>query len=161
MSIIAIDPGTTNTGLVYMDERRIIAAKTLHFNKPVKDDQYQLMARAAQIAGMVADWAYDKPYEAIVIEGFMTYFGRQSSYTFQTPYLCGFLHSFFMGTGMTPIVIQTSRQVLNARTRGNVAVYKDDIANGKNVWGDCSALCNDHLRSAAAHGIYYYIHKED
>lgn len=158
MSIIAIDPGTTNTGLVYMDGRRIIDAKTIHFYGAIKDDQRALMERAGEIADRLARWAYDKDYGAIVIEGFVGFTRRQSSYTFQTPYLCGYLHAAMRDWGR-PIVIQTSRQVLNTHIKGNAAAYKSAIAEGRDVWGDCSMLRNDHVRSAAAHGIYYYLHK--
>ena len=36
MNIVAVDPGTSNTGIVYMNERRIICAKTLHYKSTVK-----------------------------------------------------------------------------------------------------------------------------
>lgn len=156
MSIIAIDPGTSNTGLVYMDERRIIDAATLSYREPVKADQYALMLRAHEIAVAIYDWMAPRRHEAVVIEGFVTYHGRQSGYTFQTPYLCGYIHA---ALASEHFIIQTSRQVLNKHTRGNVAAYKEAMKQGKDVWGDCSMVGNDHERSAAAHGIYYYIHR--
>ena len=158
MAIVAIDPGTSNTGVVYMDEARIIDAMTISYKKPVKADQHLLMRRAFEITERIADWMAPRRHEAVVIEGFVTYHGRQSGYTFQTPYLCGFIHAALANEHF---VIQTSRQVLNVHMRGNVAAYKRAMEQGTPVWGDCSALTNDHVRSAAAHGIYYYIHKED
>lgn len=153
VAIIAIDPGTTNTGIVYMDERRVICCRTISYSQAVKGDQDALRDRAQAIARQVLEFAADKPNEAIVMEGFVTYKERQSSYTFQTPYLCGYLHSALEGED---VVIQTSRQVLNPRTRGNVADLKDLMAKGCEVYGDSLKCTNDHLRSAAAHGIYYY-----
>lgn len=158
MSIIAIDPGTKDTGLVYMDEARIIDAETIRYGEAVKADQDALLHRAHDITLRIADWIAARKHDAVVIEGFVTYHGRQSGYTFQTPYLCGYIHA---ALAMEYFVIQTSRQVLNPHTRGNVAAYKAAMEQGRDVWGDCSKLTNDHLRSAAAHGIYYYIHKED
>lgn len=157
MSIIAIDPGTSNTGLVYMNEHRIICCKTLSYNWAVKDNQQALKERAQAIARQIADFAADKPHECIVMEGFVGYTGRQGGYSFQTPYLCGYLHSALSDE---KIVIQTSRKVLNPRTRGNLAHFKDLIAKGCEVWGDSAKCTNDHLRSAAVHGIYYYKQKE-
>lgn len=158
MSIIAIDPGTSNTGLVYMDESRILDAETIHYREAVKSDQNRILHRAHDIALRIADWIATRPHDHIVIEGFVTYHGRQSGYTFQTPYLCGYIHA---ALAMEHFVIQTSRQVLNSHMKGNVAAYKKAMEQGRDVWGDCSKLTNDHVRSAAAHGIYYYTHKED
>lgn len=156
MSIIAIDPGTQNTGLVYMDEQRIIDAETIHYKDSVKGDQVKLLQRAHEITTRIAEWMAPRNHDAVIIEGFINYSGRQGGYTFQTPYLCGYIHAALAGEYF---IIQTSRQVLNTHTRGNVAAYKEAIAQGHDVWGDCSVLTNDHVRSAAAHGIYYYIHK--
>lgn len=156
MSIIAIDPGTAHTGLVYMDERRIICCKTIAYKDTVKADQYALMTRASNIANQIRAWAADKPHECLVMEGFMGYSGKQGGYAYQTPYLCGYLHSALSDED---IVIQTSRKVLNPRTRGNLAHLKDQMALGYEVWGDSAKCTNDHLRSAAVHGIYYYINK--
>lgn len=158
MSIIAIDPGTQNTGLVYMDEHRIIDADTIRYKLPVKADQMLLLQRAHEITARIAKWMAPRRHEAVVIEGFVTYHGRQSGYTFQTPYLCGYIHA---ALAEEYFIVQTSRQVLNKHMRGNVASYKAAMEQGRDVWGDCSMLTNDHVRSAAAHGIYYYIHKED
>ena len=157
-AIVAIDPGTSNTGLVYMDETRIIDAETLRFTDPVKSDQHALMRRAYEITERIYDWMAPRRHDYVVIEGFVTYHGRQSGYTFQTPYLCGYIHA---ALATEHFIIQTSRQVLNSHMRGNVAAYKRAMEQGKDVWGDCSILTNDHVRSAAAHGIYYFIHKED
>lgn len=153
MSIIAVDPGTSNTGIVYMDERRIICCKSLTYKSAVKIDQDALMERAESIAKQIIDFAADKPHEAIVIEGFMTYQERQSAYTFQTPYLCGYLHAALKGEN---VVIQTSDRVLNPNRSGSLSHIKKQMAKGCEVWGDSDKCTNDHLRSAAVHGMYYY-----
>lgn len=153
MPVVAIDPGTANTGLVYMDERRIICAKTLTHRKAVRGDQYALMGRAREIAEQVAAWAADKPHEAVVIEGFVGFSGRQGGYTYQTPYLCGYLHRALEGER---IVIQTSRQVLNPRSAGSMAQMMDMLRSGKRPVKGSELLTNEHLRSAACHGAYYY-----
>lgn len=155
MGIIAVDPGTSNTGLVYMDERRVIDVRTLHYRSTVKDDQYALLERAELIARQFRDWSYDKPHELVVIEGFVCFKGRQNAYTFQTPYLCGFLHDALLHDGER-IVIQKSGDVLNPNARGNVSRLVSDMKLGYEVWGDSWKCGNEHLRSALAHGIYYY-----
>lgn len=153
MSIVAIDPGTTNTGLVWMDELRVLAAETIRFKGAVRGDQDALLERAESISLALAEWLEGKEREAVVIEGFVGYPGRQGGYAYQTPYLCGYLHRTLAGE---PLVIQTSRQVLNPRTPGNCAWVKAAMAAGREAWGDSSLCTNDHERSALAHGVYYY-----
>ena len=158
MSIVCIDPGTSNTGLVYMDRERIIDAHTIHYREAVKADQAMLMQRAHEITRAIHGWMADRPHLYAVIEGFVNFSRRQGGYTFQTPYLCGCIHT---ALACEHWVIQTSRQVLNPHMRGNVAAYKAAMERGEDVWGDCSMLTNDHVRSAACHGIYYYIHEKE
>lgn len=156
MAIIAIDPGTRNTGLVYMDEARIIACKTIHFVKPCKNDQREVMERALSIATQVSNWLVDKPHEAVVIEGFLAYQKRQSAYTWQTPMLCGALYNELKEDN---VIVQTSAEVLNPARRGNMAAEKQALAEKKEIIADVEKLRNDHLRSAATHGLYYYRRK--
>lgn len=152
MRIVAVDPGTSNTGLVYMDERRILCAKTLRYKSTVKADQDALRARAENIARQIAAWVADKPHDALVMEGFMGYPGRQGGYAFQTPYLCGYLHAALAGED---IAIQTSRQVLNPHTRGNVAELRALMERGCSPYPGSELCTNDHLRAAACHGAYH------
>lgn len=159
MSIVAVDPGTSNTGIVYMDERRIVCCKTLAYKSTVKADQYALKERAEAIAKQLLEWMADKPHECVVVEGFVPFGGeRQGAYTFQTPYLCGYLHAALVGER---VVIQTSDKVLRKNARGSMHGAKEDMARGIEVWPECGKLTNDHLRSAACHGIYYYRRKHE
>lgn len=157
MSIVAIDPGTSNTGLVWMDGESILDVLTIRWSgsASIRDDQQKLLQRAHDITAIIAGWMEGKEREAVVIEGFLNYCKRQSGYTFQTPYLCGFIHAALN----EHFIIQTSRQVLNPHTRGNVAAYKAAMEQGSCPWKGSELLTNDHLRSAACHGIYYYIHR--
>lgn len=153
MSIIAIDPGTSNTGLVHMDEKCIIDACTLRFRDVIRADQDMLRERAAEISLMVRSWIAERPHDAVIIEGFVGYTGKGGGYVFQTPYLCGYLHADLADEN---VVIQTSRQVLNPRTRGNVAHIRDAMECGGAPYPGSKLCTNDHLRAAACHGIYYY-----
>ena len=160
MSIISIDPGTSNTGVVYMDGRRIIDVLTIHYEETVKQDQRLLWMRAHDIATQIGWFASKRPHDLVVIEGFVGYTGRQGGYTYQTPYLVGYLHRFLDGE---PFEIQTSRQVLNSHVRGSAVAKGESKAQALERWGwdGIEQLRNDHLRSAALHGIYYYNHKEE
>lgn len=153
MRVIAIDPGTSNTGLVYMSGSEVFAAKTITHKSSVKSDQERLMERAESIARGIDIWMADKPHDAVVIEGFLQFTGgRANAYTFQTPYLVGYLHATLIGEN---IVIQTSPQVLNQRNRDNVAWVKDYLLLGKEVLRNDKQCSNDHTRSAMAHGYFY------
>lgn len=153
MSIIAIDPGTSNTGLVHMDDKRIIDACTLRFRHVIRADQDMLRKRAAEISLLVRSWIAERQHEAIVMEGFVSYAGKGGGYVFQTPYLIGYLHAELVGEN---VVIQTSRQVLNPRSKGNVAHIRDAMECGGAPYPGSKLCTNDHLRAAACHGIYYY-----
>lgn len=168
MNIIAIDPGTSNTGIVYMSELSVICWKTIT-GKPVYADQQELIDRMASITRQILSFMADKPHEAIVMEGFVGYKGRQNAFTFQTPQLVGFLEDRFYCME-EPLVIQTSDEVLNPRRRDSLVTY-DDSAHGKahakeyalkrTGWRDVEKLPNDHTRAAALHGCYYYLNKEE
>ena len=150
MVVVAIDPGTANTGLVLMDECTVYEAETVHIAGKVADDQAALSERCARIWERVSAFL-DHQHDAVVIEGFIAFTGRQGGYTYHTPFLVGYLVSKLDGER---VIIQTSRQVLNARTPGNVAYLKRWLTEGRGLGGSWM-LTNDHLRSAACHGFYY------
>lgn len=160
MSIIAIDPGTSNTGLVHMDGKRIIDARTIHYDEPVKADQYRLMQRAHEIVIAIFDWMAPRKHDYVVIEGFVNYSKMQGGYTFQTPYLCGCIHT---ALASEHFIIQTSREVLNSHTRSSAVRKGETKAQAIERWGweNSAILKNEHVRSAALHGIYHYIHMND
>lgn|GEM_PF-1852658 len=161
-NIVCVDPGTSNSGYVYMSPYHVLCCKTFH-GPAVKFDQYELKERAGEVARSLLAWIADKPHEAIVIEGFVGFSKRQSSYSYQTPYLIGYLHRALEQAG-EEVVIQTSREVLNPRSKGSVVSQGDkdgpcdakEAALARSGWGDVSKCTNDHLRAAALHGIYYY-----
>ena len=57
-------------------------------------------------------------------------------------------------------MIQTSRQVRNPRRAGSMAQTMDMLRQGKRPMKGAEMLTNEHLRSAACHGAYYYREKE-
>lgn len=164
-NIVCVDPGTANTGFVYMSPYHVLCCKTYH-GASIKFDQYDLKERAGDIARCMLSWIADKPHDAIVIEGFVGFSKQQSAYTYQTPYLLGYLHRALEHAG-EEVVIQTSRQVLNPKSKGAVVSKKDkdspydtkQAALMRSGWGDIHKCTNDHLRAAALHGVYYYTRK--
>ena len=171
MNIICIDPGTTATGLVYMSELSIVCHETVT-GKSVRTDQYELLERLRYITRKVLAFMADKPHEAVIMEGFVGFTGRQNAFTFQTPALVFYMLRALEHAGEN-IVIQTSDRVLRPGARGSVIQECDvDEHKGRNSshtkvnalrrigWKGWESLTNDHVRAAALHGIYYYEHKE-
>lgn len=153
MSIIAIDPGTTNTGLVYMDERRVICAKTIP-NHARARNLYELKARVVSIATQVSDWMADKPHDAVIMEGFIFQSRQYRDKLYQTPHLVGALMEELRDENL---VLQTS-EIFNPKRKNNVADLKGQIAAGISPgWAETEKCTNDHTRSAVCHGIYYYM----
>ena len=164
MAIVCIDPGTQNTGMVYMSEISLIACETIR-GKTVGLDQDALVERAGEITRKVLAWIAGRPHDTVVLEGFVGYAGRQGVYTYQTPFLVGYLVRALQQAGEN-IVLQTSRQVLNPRSKGAVVTMADRNAGDQKAhalarsdWGGVGMLTNDHVRAAALHGIYYYNHR--
>lgn len=159
MNIIAIDPGTRHTGIVYMDERRIIDAKTVAFPSACGVDQYALDERCRNIWQQAESFLLTHDHEKLVIEGFVPYPGMKvaRSTSHQTPWLVGYLLSGLEKLG-EDVAIQTSKQVLNPRTRGSLATQYDMLKNPKTwVYQGDDLLTNDHLRTAFLHGWYYLL----
>lgn len=150
MDIIAIDPGTRNTGVVYMNERGVICAKTFSFTEAIKQDQYKLKDRAAVIAERIDNWIVDKPHELIVMEGFTAFAGRNNSNTFQTPFLCGYLQKAFENER---IIIQTSNKVLAHNSIGDR--LRKRLEQGEEAIPGVDFLTSKHVCAAAVHGWHY------
>ena len=55
------------------------------------------------------------------------------------------------------VVLQTSRQVLNPKTRGNAAWTVDWLRNRRQFYLGQGLVTNEHERSAFAHG-WHYLH---
>lgn len=157
-SIVAIDPGTTNTGIVYMNEHRVIDVKTIHYPKSCGVDNYLLDSRCQNIWRQLEQFLVMHGHEVVVIEGFVPYPGMRTakSTSHQTPWLVGYLLRGLESTGEVP-VIQTSKQVLNPRTKGNLSNQKDLLECRRFVYEGQKLLTNDHLRCAFLHGLYYLI----
>lgn len=165
--ICCIDPGTTNTGIVWMKRDEVIASDTIHFPHSIKNDNYELMDRVAEIVKEIdTHWLHGDQgaLEAVVIEGYVGgWANRNNAYTYQTPWLVGALlqHMRQYDQKRFAVYIQTSAQVLNPRTPGNAAWVKYHLEDGKLPIGGAEKCTNDHERSALAHGIWFYSQPEN
>lgn len=162
MNIIAIDPGTRHTGIVYMDEKRIIDAKTVAFPSACGIDQYALDERCRNIWQQIEPFLLTHDHEKLVIEGFIPYTGMKvaRSTSHHTPWLVGYILAGLEQCD-EDIAIQTSKQVLNPRTRGNLAAQYDMLKHSKTwVYAGDHILTNDHLRTAFLHGWYYLLNRK-
>lgn len=171
MSIVAIDPGTSHTGVVYMDERRIIDAITLPGKRvpTIGRNQQLLHERSFRIARGISAYIADKEREAVVIESFAAWDHNQGQTSHQTPILVGHIMQELAGENL---VIQTS-EVLRPQKGSafDVAGLLEEAKRMKKSGAsrteikrwlvesklrDADRCKNDHMRSAACHGIYYY-----
>ncbi len=152
MRLVAIDPGTRNTGLVWMSESRVLDAATIGFAESCGQDNVALLRRCRAITARLAAWMAERPHDVTVLEGFTSFGGRhQGACVFQTPFLVGYL------LGALPserFAIQTSADVLNPSRRGNCAWVKRRTAAGDEVMPGALQCTNDHERSALAHGMW-------
>ena len=143
-AIVAVDPGCMHTGIVYMDERRVIDSRTVGYPKGVKGNNALLDERCESIWRQLERFLAEHPHDLVVIEGY------------QTPWLVGSLTAHLHQAG-EPFSIQLSALVLNPRARNNAAWASDAVAQGREVMQGCQRLVtNEHLRSAFAHGLWFY-----
>lgn len=156
-AIVAVDPGCLHTGIVYMDERRVIDSRTIGFPKGVRGDNDLLDERCESIWHQLERFLAEHPHDLVVIEGYQQQGGRgHMSMSHQTPWLVGSLTAHLHQAG-EPFSIQLSALVLNPRARNNAAWAAGAVQQGREVMQGCQRLVtNEHLRSAFAHGLWFY-----
>lgn len=156
-AIVAVDPGCMHTGIVYMDERRVIDSRTIGFPKGVRGDNDLLDERCESIWRQLERFLAENPHDLVVIEGYQQQGGRgHMSMSHQTPWLVGSLTAHLHQEG-EPFSIQLSALVLNPRARNNAAWAAGAVQQGREVMQGCQRLVtNEHLRSAFAHGLWFY-----
>ena len=157
MIIVAIDPGTANTGVAVYDSeaQKVIECMTIK-TKSTGQDQMALNDRCWKICIetslaiseiMFDDFQWEIEDTVTVIEGFASFGGnRQNANTFQTPFLVGYLCAT-----LNPDVIQTSNKVFSKYGRS----LRDSIKDGTCSVEGCQKATNDHERSALCHALYY------
>lgn len=159
-AIVAVDPGCLHTGVVYMDPRRVIDARTFAWPKGCKGDNDLLDERCEDVWRQLEFFLAAHPHDMVVVEGYQQQGGRgHVSMSHQTPWLVGSLTAH-LHQAREPFSIQLSAAVLNPRARGNAAWAVDAVKDGREVVQGCQRLVtNEHLRSAFAHGLWFYQHR--
>lgn len=160
-AIVAVDPGCLHTGVVYMDARRVIDSRTIGYPKGVRGDNDLLDERCEAIWRQLERFLAMHPHELVVIEGYQQHGGRgHMAMSHQTPWLVGSLTAH-LHEAREPFAIQLSARVLNPRAHGNAAWAAEAVREGREVLQGCQALVtNEHLRSAFAHGLWFYQDRE-
>ena len=148
MIIIAIDPGTSNTGIAVYDsvKKTVVNCETIRTPKSGQD-QNALYSRCIKIAYAIDNLFEEYLADVLVVEGFTSFGGnRQNANTFQTPFLVGMI------CGICDVhTIQTSNKVFNKYGRS----VRDSIKDGTCIVEGCDKATNDHERSALCHALYY------
>ncbi len=160
--VLAIDPGTTYTGVALVDERGVSCCQTIKFLQPCGLDNAAIFDRAEQIAERLAPILATWKHDVVVMEGWKYYgsIANENSAT-QTPILVGWLARELRGENLHP---QSSSQVFNKKDPGNI--YRPfgidlDKPNEKRLADlmrkipDGEKAKDEHQRSAVAHAVYY------
>lgn len=151
MIIMAVDPGTANTGIaIYDSDREAVLECCTIRTKKSGQDQTALYNRCMSIAYGVDEIMLTRGADVLVVEGFVSFGGaRQNSNTFQTPFLVGTI------CGVCDVTaIQTSRDVFGNSAR-SMKHERDAIARGESSITGAEKAGNDHERSALCHAVYY------
>lgn len=162
MKVLAIDPGTSNTGTVIIEEDTgVIYSKTISHKGAIKDDQDALMARANLICEEIVQLVKEYDIDVVVIEGFVNFGVRSNLYTSQTPFLVGAICRTLCLIDDISVRIQLSRTVLKKPRHMTKRDYPPTVLEAlENVQGAKESCTNEHLRSALAHG-YYFLRSEN
>lgn len=152
-TILAVDPGVAATGVVLLVGGRFTEAYTWT-TRPGNIDRWRdLQARAGLQALRIVDHITALPAGAhVVIEAFEDFGGghlREAHSRYYTPYLLGFVaarvsaHPVHIHWQMASVVLSATR------------AYREHWEAGRRglVPGD-GLLTNEHLRSAACHGLH-------
>jgi hypothetical protein len=154
MRLLAVDPGLANTGLVMFEGKRIVGVRTVRTKATTtRPDFATCLIRSQEIAREIASWCelMGRP-DVIVAETYRDIPGtlRQVANRWTTPLTIGVMYPT-LTTLSDEIVWQDPERVMTA------------YARVKRLWalgtsgvcvGDAS-LRNDHVRSAACHGLFY------
>lgn len=154
MRVLAVDPGLANTGLVYFESRHIAAAETIRTRSDgPRPDWARVVERGQEIAHGIREVA-DRlgPVDVVVCESYRDIPGRLRTVAnrWTTPLVIGLVIPTLIDLAPA-LVWQDPERVMRAYA-GAVRIWESGICGV--VPGD-RALTNEHLRSAAAHGLHY------
>ncbi len=156
MNLLAIDPGLANTGLVLFEGRRVARALTVRSKAGATCPQFgpcvtRVEHMAAEIAEATAEWPRA---DVLACESYKDIPGhlRAAKNRWTTPLTVGLLVPVLRSlTDSGEIVWQDPETVMTAYAQAMRlwALGQHGICPGDEV------LRNEHLRSAAAHGLHY------
>jgi hypothetical protein len=159
--VVAVDPGLANTGVVVMAGRKIADAATFKTKSRGRPDFESVMERGQHMAESVSALVGElSDVEAVVIEEYEDFGGgtyRRSGVSdalvpnrWTTPVVCALIGSRLASLGYN--VVWQRPAIVMARYRSHKG-YWERKCYGL-VEGD-TRLTNDHVRSAACHGLAY------
>jgi hypothetical protein len=161
MRILGIDPGLAHTGLVALENGRIVNAAAINTrasgSKPMMGS---IIKRGTYIKTQVSDLLEQaeiaqKRFDAVVIEDYKDYGGgykRQAVLRYTTTPIIVFIWQACKEHGYEPafqdpqFVLSTYSDQINLWNKGSYGFYP----------GDKQFITSAHKASAAAHAIYYY-----
>lgn len=160
--VLAIDPGTTHTGVALVDERGVSCAQTLRFPDMRTVDNAAIFDRAQAIAERLEPILTAWRHDVVVLEGYQYFGSISSAYSAtQTPILVGYLARFLKGENLQP---QHSPELFNKNRAGNVwrryGVNPDGTTEQRlrelmrKIPGGDKAK-DEHQRAAVAHAVFY------
>ena len=148
--IAAVDPGLANTGIVVMDKDRVYATTTLH-SVGKTNSWEETRSRAQKMAVDIVSFIRASEAEHAIVESF-----EQQSYkgvtkkSWATVLVLAYLDVALSGAA----VWQTPSEALKD-TKDYRDLWKACGDKGAGILLGDKAITNEHLRSAASHGIYY------
>lgn len=164
LRVLAIDPGTSHTGLALVDEYGINCAQTIHGRGgSLGTDNALIIERCEQIADEVERLCISWPHDVVVIEGYEPFVhqGRVNAQAAtQTPILVGAICDRLRHENLHPqyssVVLRQSGGVYGLygiRAKGMDAKLARVKLMEKVAGG--TKCRTDHERAAAAHALWY------
>jgi hypothetical protein len=154
--ILAVDPGLANTGLVMFEGRKIVDVATVSSAAITTRPRFADCVKRAEQTGLEIYHVVEKMGwpDLVVAESYRDIPGnlRGASNRWTTPLAIGLMIPALRSLSKTgEIVWQDPEQVMRAYSQ---AVRLWALGQKGLITGDAK-LRNEHLRSAAAHGVHY------
>ena len=166
--VLAIDPGTRNTGVALVDERGVSCAARIRFSEPLGTDNAAIIARSGELAERLQPILDAWRHDVVVLEGYTpwSYGDGNAAATTQLLILVGWLschlkaenlhiqysddvlapsreHSIFWHLGINPRATKGMDKVARLR------LLEGYLPGGEKCKGDKDMI------AAAAHGLWY------
>jgi hypothetical protein len=156
MKVVGIDPGLANTGIVVIEDGRVVFAITLTTKGAGKPDFASVMERGTLIGKQVREeLSLMTGITAVAIEGYEDFGGghlrnrdgKPIPNRWTTPAVCALIGVYVSLAGCEPTWQKASTVM------GDYRAYKALWAQGRSIIPGDEKLTNEHLRSAACHAL--------